>query len=78
MVHLNTVFPASPPETITGVVGEEGFTIVTSGPLTFLQVPVSNGVIGALAAIITVPVQSWGKSGPALATVEGKVVKTTS
>ena len=57
ILHLKTVLPDEPPPTITGVVGEDGFTMVTFGPLTFVHVPVSIGVKGALAAMIMVPVQ---------------------
>jgi hypothetical protein len=78
IVHLSTVFPLEPTETITGVVGEDGLTIVTSGPLTFCQFPDSWGVTGALAAMKTVPVQIWGISAPAFATVDGSVSNTTS
>ena len=70
IVHLNTVCPDCPPGITTEVDGEEGFTMVTFGPLTLLQVPNSMGVKGAFAAITIVPAQTWGMFGPALAGVE--------
>ena len=77
IVHFKVVIPAEPVGNVIVEVGEAGELMVTPAPLTTDQAPVSPEP-GVLPERLTVPGQVAAILAPALATVAGNVVKTTS